>query len=180
MKVKAFITCLIAISCFYGWRANAQVRVDVNVNIGSQPLWGPVGYDNAQYYYMPDIDVYYYIPNRQFIYLNGNRWIFASSLPSRYRYDLYRGYKVVINDPRPYLHADVYRGKYGRYKGWYGRQTVIRDSHDERYFQGRNNGHGNKDNRGYGSNQGRGHKNDHNKGGHGNGRGNSHGHGNNQ
>ena len=28
---------------------NAQVHVDIN--IGTQPVWGPVGYDYAEYYY---------------------------------------------------------------------------------------------------------------------------------
>ncbi|GAA0529780.1 hypothetical protein [Chitinophaga japonensis] len=114
--------------------ANAQVRVNLNVNIGSQPVWGPVGYDHAEYYYLPDIDAYYYIPGRQFIYLSGSRWIRASALPARYRsYDLYRGYKVVINEPEPWRHADVYRVKYAGYKGRHD-QVVIRDSRDSRYY----------------------------------------------
>src|SRR6266576_2862654 len=83
-----------------------QVHVNINVNIGAQPQWGPVGYDHVDYYYMPDIDVYYYVPRQQFIYLNGGRWVFAAALPDRYRsYDMYRGYKVVVNDPEPYRHC---------------------------------------------------------------------------
>lgn len=106
----------------------AQVRVNVNINIGSQPQWGPVGYDHVDYYYMPDIDVYYYVPRQQFIYLDGARWVFAVALPDRYRsYDLYRGYKVVVNEPEPYRHCDEYRERYGRYKDNYGQQVVIRD-----------------------------------------------------
>jgi hypothetical protein len=46
----------------------AQVRV--NINIGSQPVWGPVGYDHVDYYYLPDIETYYYVPTRQFVYFN--------------------------------------------------------------------------------------------------------------
>ena len=91
----------------------AQVKVGVNINIGSQPVWGPVGYDYVDYYYLPDIDAYYYVPGRQFIYLSNGRWIFAASLPVAYRhYNLYSGYKVVINEPRPYLHANVFRTRY--------------------------------------------------------------------
>jgi hypothetical protein len=48
--------------------ASAQVRV--NINIGSQPVWGPVGYDHVDYYYLPDIETYYYVPTRQFVYFN--------------------------------------------------------------------------------------------------------------
>jgi hypothetical protein len=65
--------------------AQAQVRVGVNINVGSQPVWGPVGYDYAEYYYLPDIDAYYYVPRHQFIYLSGRQWVFSAALPPRYR-----------------------------------------------------------------------------------------------
>jgi hypothetical protein len=114
-------------------KADAQVRVNVNVNIGSQPVWGPTGYDYVDYYYLPDIDAYYYVPSRQFVYLEGPRWVWAPSLPPRYRgYDLYHGYKVVINEPKPYLHHNTYKVKYARYKNRHD-QVIIRDSHDPKY-----------------------------------------------
>src|SRR5258705_8363958 len=113
----------------------AQVSVGVNINIGSQPVWGPVGYDYVDYYYLPDIDVYYYVPRHQYVYLSGGRWIFSAYLPVRYRsYDLYSGYKVVINEPRPYLHADVYRTKYAPYRGKRGQQVIIRNSDEPKYY----------------------------------------------
>jgi len=90
-------------------RVQAQVRVNVNINLGSQPEWGPAGYDYVEYYYLPDVDIYYYVPRRQYIYLSGGRWIFVSSLPVRYRSsNLYNSYKVVINEPRPYMRHGVY------------------------------------------------------------------------
>ncbi len=47
---------------------------------------------------MPDIEAYYNVSQHQFVYLDDGRWIFAAALPERCRdYDLYRGYKVVIN-----------------------------------------------------------------------------------
>lgn len=148
MKKFLFIVCLITSGLLIRNELSAQVRVNVNVNIGSQPVWGPVGYDYAQYYYFPDIDAYYDVPARQYVYLDGNRWAFAPTLPGRYNYDVYRGYKVVINEPRPYLHPDIYRKKYGKYKGWYGKQTIIRDSHDQKYYVVKGHpmyGKGNKD-----------------------------------
>jgi hypothetical protein len=51
---KIIITTAIFISLLSVKAANAQVSL--NINIGSQPEWGPVGYDHADYYYMPDID----------------------------------------------------------------------------------------------------------------------------
>jgi hypothetical protein len=125
-------------------KADAQVRVNVNVNIGSQPVWGPVGYDYAEYYYMPDIEAYYYVPSRQFIYLDGPRWVWARSLPPRYRgYDIYHGYKVVINEPRPYLHHNDYKVRYAGYRNRHD-QVIIRDSRDAKYYPVKGHpGHGN-------------------------------------
>jgi hypothetical protein len=118
----------------------AQVRVGVNINIGSQPAWGPVGYDYAEYYYLPDIDAYYYVPRHQFIYLSNGQWIFSAALPPRYRgYNLYSGYKVVLNEPRPYLHHTAYRERYAPYRDRHD-QVIIRDSHDPKYYH-HDNGH---------------------------------------
>jgi hypothetical protein len=129
LMVAAVFTC-----GFLCQQANAQVKVNFSVNLGQQPVWGPVGYDHADYYYMPDIDCYYDINRQQFIYFSGNRWIFAQQLPPRYQsYNLYNTYKVVVNEPRPYMHADVYRNKYRTAPR--EEQMVIRDSREEKYFQ---------------------------------------------
>jgi len=134
MKKIIFIAVL-ALSGFVFQSATAQVRVRLNVNIGSQPVWGPVGYDHVEYYYMPDIDAFYYVPKHQYVYQERGRWRFSESLPSRYRgYDLYSGYKVVVNEPSPYRRADTYRSQYGSYKGRHD-QEVIRNSQDPRYFE---------------------------------------------
>ena len=173
MKKLVLITAILFASIVSSQRALSQVSLGINVNIGSQPVWGPVGYDYVEYYYMPDIDVYYYVPRRQFIYLSGANWVFAASLPSRYRsYNIYSGYKVVINEPRPYLHADVYRVKYKPYRGRHD-QVIIRNSNDEKYYvvKGHPKYNGNNGNGNWKSN-GNGHGN-----GNGNGQGNGKGHG---
>ena len=135
----------IGLLCISLNRAEAQVQVSVNVNIDAQPAWGPTGYDHADFYYMPDIEAYYNVSQHQFVYLDGGRWIFAAALPERCRdYDLYRGYKVVINDPRPWLHHDVYRTRYLPYRNCQDRQPVLRDRrHDDNDGpgHGRGNGH---------------------------------------
>lgn len=129
---KFFFLILFAVAGFMPAPSSAQISL--NVNIGSQPLWGPVGYDHVDYYYLPDIESYYYVPRRQFIYLDNGAWVFNSNLPSRYRnYDLYNGYKVVINSPRPYLHFKEQKIKYARYKSNRG-QTVILRSDEPKYY----------------------------------------------
>ena len=178
MKKLIFIGVILFTSVIVSQKAQSQVSVGVNINIGSQPVWGPVGYDYVDYYYMPDIDVYYYVPRHQFIYLSGGRWIFSAYLPVRYRgYDLYSGYKVVVNEPRPYLHANVYRARYAPYRGRHD-QVIIRNSNEPKYYvvkghpkyngggNGRGNGNGNG--RGNGGGNGR---------GNGGGNGKGHGHG---
>ena len=123
--------------------ACAQVRVSVNVNIGSQPQWGPQGYQHVDNYYMPDIDVYYCVPRQQFVYFDGGAWVYGASLPQRCRdYDLYRGYKVVINEPTPWVRHDVYRNRYVQYRQCYDRQPPLRDCRDRDDDDGPGHGHG--------------------------------------
>ncbi|MDN3550560.1 hypothetical protein [Mucilaginibacter aquaedulcis] len=130
---KLILSAAILLGCFTVKTATAQVSVSLGVNIGSQPAWGPVGYDYANYYYMPDIDTYYDVPTHQYVYFENNVWVHRGYLPVRYRhYNLYNGYKVVINDRNPWLRHDVYRARYVGYRGRHD-QVIIRNSHDARY-----------------------------------------------
>jgi hypothetical protein len=173
---KIIIAAAILVSGF-AFNNSAEAQISLNVNIGSQPDWGPVGYDRADYYYMPDIDTYYSVPTHEYVYLNDNRWIRSRNLPSRYsNYDVYNNYKVVINEPNPWERNNVYRTRYANYKGRHD-QVIIRNSKDVKYknhykavnkktvvYKG-NNGNAN------------GHYKSNGKGnGHGNGKGNSKGH----
>ncbi|RTZ05854.1 hypothetical protein [Flavobacterium sp. GSP6] len=36
-----------------------HAQVSVNLNIGTAPSWGPIGYAEAEYYYLPDVEAYY-------------------------------------------------------------------------------------------------------------------------
>ncbi|MDB5117984.1 MAG: hypothetical protein JWQ79_3476 [Mucilaginibacter sp.] len=114
-KIIFFAAMLMSVLAFKN--ANAQLNISLNLNIGVQPTWGPVGYDHVEYYYLPDIDCYYYVPGRQFIYFNGIRWVKSLTLPPRYStYDLYSGYKVVINEETPYLRNNIYRARYAPFR----------------------------------------------------------------
>jgi hypothetical protein len=93
----------------------AKAQVSVNINIGSQPDWGPRGYDYVDYYYLPEVESYYYVPTRKFIYYSGGNWVHTRNLPHRYRnYNLHSGRKVVINGNRPYLRHHDYKKRYAR------------------------------------------------------------------
>jgi len=119
---------------------STNAQVNVNINIGSQPQWGPTGYDHVDYYYLPDVDAYYYVPTSQYIYQNNGNWIWRNSLPSQYsNYNLYNGYKVVVNRNRPYLSHQNDVKQYSKYKNYGGKQGSIRDSKETRYVNVRNN-----------------------------------------
>lgn len=117
-----------------------EAQVSVNLNIGTAPNWGPRGYSQVEYYYLPDIQAYYDIRASQFIYFGRNQWVRSRYLPRQYRnYDLYSGYKVVLNDYHgrsPYAHYKSHRTKY--HKGYRGQhQSTI----GHRYNNHRDDGH---------------------------------------
>ncbi|WP_348822288.1 hypothetical protein [Flavobacterium aestuarii] len=162
--IKFFIIALLFIG------ANAmQAQVSVNVNIGtpppvvvaspkvviaSPPDWGPVGYDNMEYYYLPDIQVYYDIRLAQYIYFGNGRWIRSSRLPAYCRnYNLYNGYKVVLTDYHgnaPYVYHNAHKVKY--YKGYKGKPQKNRRDYHEHYDNGNHHGnhHDNGNHKGHG------------------------------
>ncbi len=111
---------MLGLLLFTGLQSYAQVTV--NVNVGAQPSWGPVGYTDVRYYYLPDIDTYYDISSSQYIFVSNGKWIRAAALPRAYRsYNLYDGYKVVLTDYReatPYVYYKTHKAKYPKgYKG---------------------------------------------------------------
>ncbi|MDH5827174.1 hypothetical protein ACFX5U_06680 [Sphingobacterium sp. SG20118] len=113
MKKLVYLTVLVG-GLFFVKPAEAQVNV--SINIGNQPTWGPVGYDYARYYYIPEINVYYDVVNRRYTHYQGRRWITSRNLPGRYRnFNFYNTYKVVVNDRDPWRHHDRYRREYGHY-----------------------------------------------------------------
>jgi hypothetical protein len=131
--ILLFAVCSIG---FLGETTYAQVRF--SVNIATQPIWGPVGYDHVEYYYLPDIEAYYYVPGHRYYYMENGRWVGRSQLPQRYsHYDLYNTRKVVINDQKPYLRHQEYKAKYASYNDRSDHQS-IRDSHDSKYFVNKN------------------------------------------
>ena len=158
--MKALKLVVFGIVLFFASPALAQISI--NLNIGSPPKWGPVGYTDVQYYYLPDVEAYYDVPSSMFIYYERGAWIHRAYLPGRYRnYDLYNGYKVVMNDYRgnaPYTHFKDHKMKYAKgYRGKEQRNIGEREEHGnskDRYYReddrgDREDGHG-KGNKGKG------------------------------
>jgi hypothetical protein len=110
-KIVVIIAALFLSSALYA-------QVHVNINIGGRPVWAPAGNEYVENYYLPDIQVYYNVPMHLFFYYERGRWIGMASLPPMYRgYDLYRSYKVVINDRQPWRYHESYRDRYSDYRG---------------------------------------------------------------
>ncbi len=115
---------IIALSAALILASALQAQISVNVQLGKAPQWGPVGYTDVRYYYLPDVEAYYDVRHSRFIYYNGKKWVRQHNLPRQYRnYDLYHGYKVVMNDYRgnaPYNYHKDYKYKYP--KGYRGKE----------------------------------------------------------
>lgn len=128
---KLMLTAMVGTAfLFTTQKTEAQVRVNLNVNLG-RPSWGLPGNSAGNYYYLPEIDSYYDIPRRGFVYFDGRGWVYNQELPYQYRdYNLFSGYKVIVNEPRPYLRADVYRHKYYKYYNTYRRPVYSGRGYD--------------------------------------------------
>lgn len=137
---------LIAIAMVLFLASAVQAQVFVSANIGSPPPWGPYGYNEVRYYYLPDVEAYYDVKSSKFIYYSGGKWVHKKYLPAQYRnYDLYNGYKVVMTDYRgntPYTFFPEYKMKY--VKGYHGQaQKTIgekpgKGNSDKKVNQGNN------------------------------------------
>jgi hypothetical protein len=136
MKKLFIISAILGIVALTSNQSNAQVSI--NVNIGAQPSWVPSGYQDVNYYYLPEVQSYYYVPQRQFVYLSGNRWTRSRYLPARYRgYDLHHGRKVVVYGNSPYRSYNTHRVTYSNHNNYY--RSSYGGGNRVRYNSPRNN-----------------------------------------
>ncbi len=137
MKKSIFIIGIMLLM-FQFRTANAQVSV--NINIDQQPAWGPTGYDRANFYYFPDLNVYFDVNNSLFYYFSASKWNSNRYLPNKYsKYDLYNLYKVVLNNnSKPWLKNNIHKKSYAKFKS-NRNQIPIRSTNDNKYKQSRNN-----------------------------------------
>lgn len=158
---KLVIVSAIVMSGFIYKAADAQIGVHFNINLGARPVIvapAPV-YSNADFYYLPDVEAYYSVNQHSYYYQDGGSWITAAFLPGRFHdYDWAHARRFAVNEPRPYLHNDVYRARYGGLQG--RRDWNYRDDHNTRVYadrdrvdhdqnRGRNNSQPQHDDRGH-------------------------------
>ena len=139
---------------------STQAQVSVNVNVGTPPAWGPAGYTETRYYYLPDIETYYDVSTTEYIYMNNGRWVRTVNVPAPYRtYNFYNGYKVVMTDYRgktPYVYHNTYKVKYP--KGYKGKpqKTIGVPPGQGKKMTATSHGSGNKNGKGHGNGKGNG------------------------
>jgi hypothetical protein len=138
---RFFIISVLALATgtFYACRAEAQV-ISIHINIDQQPAWGPTGYDYAEFYYFPELDIYFDVNRALFYWLSDRRWVSDVYLPLSYsNYDLYRMYKVVLNQvSEPWRHNRLHRRDYARFRNNHS-QVAIRQAKEHRYHKARSN-----------------------------------------
>lgn len=128
--------------------ADAQIGIRINLNLGNRPVYVPAPepevvnepvYDD--YYYLPEVEAYYSVGEHCYYYQDGNRWIAAAYLPGMYRnYDWRSARRFEIRTNRPYMHHDVYRGRFGGYNNradFYARAYPGRDRYDRGQYGNR-------------------------------------------
>ncbi|MGV8945609.1 MAG: hypothetical protein ACOH1N_04215 [Lutibacter sp.] len=145
--MKALKYTIIGIAFLFA--GGMQAQISVNLNVGTPPLWGPAGYSDVRYYYLPDVEAYYDVQSANYIYYSGNNWVHRSYLPRQYRnYDLYNGYKVVMTDYRgnsPYIYYKQHKIKYAKgYRGSYQKTNGNRP--DKGYYKSNGNNGNHKSN----------------------------------
>ncbi len=119
-RLATILVGLMLTSCSMGYYANNGMGLSTIANISVQPAWGPAGYDCAHYYYFPDYNFYYDVNRALFYYHQNKRWISAKHLPYGLGYprDLYRLYKVVLNNVRnPWNYNRRHISEYKHFRG---------------------------------------------------------------
>lgn len=126
--------------------ADAQFGIRVHLNLGTRPVYVPAPqpvevddqpvYNDDDYYYLPDVEAYYSVGDNCYYYQDGDRWISAAYLPGRYHdFDWRSARRFEIHANRPFMHHDVYRGRFGGYASrndYYARAYPNRGGFDNR------------------------------------------------
>lgn len=115
-KLLFLLTLMVLLTGINENSAKAQIKLSFHVNFGqSHPCWIPEN-PEADYYYLPTMDMYYCISQGVYIYLCDGNWCFSRALPERYEdmdFSEVRAYPIYA--PRPYLRDAYYRRRYAIY-----------------------------------------------------------------
>ncbi len=115
MKKLMVLSAAILASGLMAKQADAQIRLGINLHFGARPEYvAPAPVVDDQFYYLPDVEAYYSVNENCYYYNDGDNWVSAAYLPGAYRdYDWRNARRFAVNEPRPYLHNNDYRARYG-------------------------------------------------------------------
>ncbi len=134
---KLFLIPAIAASSLMFQSASAQIHLGLHINLGAPVVYtapAPV-YDDADYYYLPDVEAYYSVSRHCYYYNDGNNWVSAAYLPGAYRdFDLASARRFEVHEARPYMRNDYYRQHFG---GVEHRDWNYRPNYNERAYADR-------------------------------------------
>jgi len=138
MKKLIILSAIAASGLFYAKTADAQISIHLGFNIPVRHVYAPAPqpvvvqetpvYDDDNvpadyngdddYYYLPEVEAYYSVPRHCYYYNDGNSWVTAAYLPGAYRnYNWRSAVRYEVRSPRPYMHHDLYRSRWGGYAG---------------------------------------------------------------
>jgi len=136
MKKLIILSAIAASGLFYAKTADAQISIHVGLNIPVRHVYVPApqpvvvqetpAYDDDNvpasydddYYYLPEVEAYYSVPRHCYYYNDGSSWVTAAYLPGAYRnYNWRSAVRYEVRSPRPYMHHDFYRSRWGGYAG---------------------------------------------------------------
>ena len=117
-QLRKKLKIALAFLFLFSLQSNAQIAVSININ--SHPNKEREydrhnDYEDVGYYYYPEIEAYFDVRSSIYIYFDHGSWVRSRQLPRYYsNYDVYRGYKVVIdyNGRNPYTHFHTHKKKY--------------------------------------------------------------------
>jgi len=136
MKKLVILSAIAAGSLFIS-KANAQVSIQFGINIPAHRVYVPTPpppppviedepvyddnvnvSDDDDYYYLPEVEAYYNVGAGCYYYNNGSRWVSCAYLPGAYRdYNWRTAVRYEVRAPRPFMHHDYYRQRWGGYMG---------------------------------------------------------------
>ncbi|SDP31821.1 hypothetical protein SAMN05428975_1131 [Mucilaginibacter sp. OK268] len=165
MKKLIILSAIATSGLFYAKTADAQISIHLGFNIPVRHVYAPApqpvvvqetpvydddnvpaDYDGDDYYYLPEVEAYYSVPRHCYYYNDGNSWVTAAYLPGAYRnYNWRSAVRYEVRSPRPYMHHDLYRSRWGGYAGGRGNWG---HRFDNRYNGGY--AYSSRDNRGWG------------------------------
>lgn len=125
MKKLIILSAIVLSSVMVSNKANAQLRVNLNLNLGPVTAW--ISNDNINdYSYLPDIDCYYSPSQQVYVYRDGNNWQRNRVLPERYRNFDFAHVRMVSmqGQQRPYMNHEVNRNNWAGNDNRRGQQPV--------------------------------------------------------